>query len=205
MRQQVELEISASQKRAIIEWEIPHLIKFFKARYQLSMVYIVASKLLKKKEFLLDPFNFDGKTYFPLRVGGQFVGVLVCFKNVKQIYIEEINQHIQRYLNRNQPLYPLLIKRTKKEELLKTAHELYLKSSCFAFLNTEDLKWTEGIFQEMKGVFVCVPSFYQLSYLQKKILIHDLTKDQLSCHLVIGVKDQEPLPLEWKSFFHNVI
>lgn len=101
--------------------------------------------------------------------------------------------------------FPLLLKQGRKEDLLKKAHELYLETSSFAFLNTEDLNWKEGVFQEMNGVFVCVPFFHQLSSVQKKILIRDLLKQQLPCHLVMGVREREDLPAEWKDLFRCVL
>jgi hypothetical protein len=102
-------------------------------------------------------------------------------------------------------LFPLLLKKGKKEDLLKQAHELYLKTSSFAFLNTEDLNWKKGVFHEMKGVFVCVPFFHQLSDFQKKILIQDLLRDSLSCRLVMGIQEGEELPTEWKNLFCSVL
>ncbi len=102
-------------------------------------------------------------------------------------------------------LFPLLLRQGKKEDLLKQAHELYLKTSSFAFLNADDLNWKEGVFHEMNGVFVCVPFFHQLSDVQKKILIQDLLKDTLSCHLVMGVQKDEELPTEWKDLFCCVL
>ena len=102
-------------------------------------------------------------------------------------------------------LFPLLLKKGKKEDLLKQAHELYLKTSSFAFLNTEDLNWKKGVFHEMKGVFVCVPFFHQLSDFQKKILIQDLLKDKLSCRLVMGIQEDEELPTKWKDLFCSVL
>ena len=105
----------------------------------------------------------------------------------------------------NRFVFPLLLKQGKKEDLLKKAHELYLNTSSFAFLNTEDLNWKKGVFQEMSGVFVCVPFFHQLSSLQKKILSQDLLKNQLSCRLVMGVRKKEELPEEWKDLFSCVL
>ena len=101
--------------------------------------------------------------------------------------------------------FPLLLKQGKKEDLLKQAHELYLKTPSFAFLNTEDLNWKEGIFQEMNGVFVCVPFFHQLSDFQKKVLIQDLLQDKLSCRLVMGIQKEEELPTNWKDLFRCVL
>ncbi len=100
----------------------------------------------------------------------------------------------------NKELFPLLLPKNKKSELLKMAHNLYLKTSAFAFLNTEAFKWKKGIFQEMNGVFVCIPSFEELSDFQKKVLRQDLKKNCPS-FLVMGFR--KTLPEEWVSIFKS--
>lgn len=101
----------------------------------------------------------------------------------------------------NKELFPVLLRKNKKEELLKMAHDLYLNTSAFAFLNTEDFKWKKGVFREMNGVFVCIPSFKELSDFQKTVLKQALLKKSLPSFLVMGFPEKEKLPKEWTSLF----
>ena len=208
--------LSDNQKKRIIQWEIPYLICSLKKEYQVCVMHLSAPVVFpayKNRWFI-----FKEKTGFPVFLGENSLGVLVCFQPLDPVKAQKIRRFIDYYFQkenkikqpqqvlnerREKSLFPLLIKRKKKQECLKTAHELYLKTTSFAFLNAEDLKWKQGVFHEMNGVFVCVPSFQQLSSFQKSILSQDLIKEKLPCWLVMGVQEQETLPLEWKSLFHS--
>ena len=213
------------QKTRIINWEIPYLIFILEKKYKVASIQIVDSPSFS--DYGNSWFSFDGNTGFPLFMGDIFLGVLICFQALESSKAQEVKRFIDNYLQkvlfkisweenssslvkgkktaaRNRRIvYPLLLERETKTELLKLAYNMYLKSSCFAFLNTEDLKWERGIFRQMKGVFVCVPSFQQLSFSQKEILIQDLSKKPLSCHLVLGIREKEALPSEWKKLFYS--
>ena len=261
-------ELNPVQRKRIIHWEISHLIKTIKLEYGIPSLHLITSDFLPvicKKECLF----FNGKTGFPIFIGENPLGVLVCLNRLSSFKVQQIKKYIDVYLERiflkfirneggiylsDQPadtgtlsfsdfvlsdtsdfsflldngkkfdnnekkengkysrqadnhneeksFFPLLLKQENKEEILKTAHELYLKTSSFAFLNTDDLKWKEGIFREMNGIFVCVPSFHQLSVLQKDILMQDISKKHLSCPLVVGVQKKENIPTKWRDLFH---
>ena len=217
--------LSDIQKMRIINWEIPYLIFVLEKKYQITSIQIVDSPSFLDYEN--NWFLFDGNTGFPLFIGDIFLGVLICFQSLESSKAQGIKIFIDDYLQKvlfkisleeNQPssdkgkktaghdnrlTYPLLLEQETKKELLKSAYDMYLKSSCFAFLNTEDLKWEKGIFQQMKGVFICIPSFQQLSVSQKEILIQDLSKKSLSCHLVLGIQEKKDLPSEWRKLFYS--
>ena len=108
--------------------------------------------------------------------------------------------------NRARPLdFPLLLKGKARPELLKTAHDIYLKTPSFAFLNAEDMIWKENVFQELKQVFVCVPSLYALLPFQKQILIKALSQKKLSCYLTVGLCDKESLSEKWRALFASAL
>ena len=217
--------LSDIQKTRIINWEIPYLIFVLEKKCQITSIQIVDSPSFLDYEN--NWFSFDGNTGFPLFVGEIFLGVLICFQSLESSKAQEIKNFIDDYLqkvlfkisleenplssdkgkkpaaNNNQLTYPLLLEQETKKELLKLAYDMYLKSSCFAFLNTEDLKWEKGIFHQMKGVFVCIPSFQQLSCFQKEILIQELSKKSPSCHLVLGTQEKEALPSNWRKLFYS--
>ncbi len=94
---------------------------------------------------------------------------------------------------------PILIQQDTEELVRHKAHDLYLQSTCFAFLIVDQLNWQEGMFQKLNGAFVCIPSFYQLTTNQQNILRKDL-KDPLPCVLVIGMKADESPPAEINQF-----
>lgn len=94
---------------------------------------------------------------------------------------------------------PLLIQQDTEELVRHKAHDLYLRSSCFAFLTVDELNWQEGMFQKLNGAFICIPSFYQLTTNQKNILQQDL-KNPLPCVLVLGMKVDESPPAEINQF-----
>ena len=260
MRQKKGLKLNDSQKKRIIQWEIPHLISVLKSEYAISAMHLISPGFfspIHKQDWLA----FDRKTGFPLFVGEHSLGVLICFNVLNYLQAKKIRNYINIYFEKlflkfvsdeysvpsplsvldklslpdfalsseknyyflfdkekkveeilssvkektGRSFFPLLLKQGKKEDLLKQAHELYLKTSSFAFLNTEDLNWKEGVFQEMSGVFVCVPFFHQLSDFQKKVLNQDLLQKKLSCHLVMGIQKEEELPEEWKNLFRCVL
>ncbi len=101
--------------------------------------------------------------------------------------------------------FPLLLKGGAKSALLKTAHDIYLKTPSFAFLNAEDMIWKKNVFQELQQVFVCVPSFYALSPVQKRILIKALSQKKLSCYLTVGLGEKESLPEKWRALFARAL
>ena len=287
MRQEKDLKLSDSQKKRIIQWEIPHLIAVFKSEYEISAMHLISPAFFSPVH-KTDWLTFDGKTGFPVFAGKNSLGVLICFNALNYLQAQNIRNYINVHLekvflkfisgrdslsvsaqssvldelslpdfalssdqdfhflfdkerrieevsstlnpksvsspnseenNKQREIsdrisikdkaapsfFPLLLKQGKKEDLLKQAHELYLRTSSFAFLNTEDLNWKKGVFQEMNGVFVCVPFFHQLSDFQKKILIQDLLKDKLSCRLVMGIQKEEELPANWKDLFRCVL
>ena len=213
------------QRTRVINWEIPYLIFVLEKKYQITSIQIIDSPSFLDYEN--NWFSFDGNTGFPLFMGDVFLGVLICFQALESSKAQAVKRFIDNYLQKvlfkisleeNSPslakgkklaahshriTYPLLLEQATKKELLKLAYNMYLKSSCFAFLNTEDLKWEKGIFQQMKGVFVCIPSFQQLSFSHKEILIQDLSKKSLSCHLVLGIQEKEALPSEWRKLFYS--
>ena len=104
---------------------------------------------------------------------------------------ECFSKDLSRVKKHSKMFFPILVKTNQKEEFLKTAYSLYLKSSCFAFLNAEDLEWKEKIFQELNGVFVCIPSFHNLSVFQKEVFLQDLLQKKLSCSIVLGLEKKE--------------
>lgn len=211
------------QRTRVINWEIPYLILILEERYQMTFMQVVDSPVFLDYENKW--FSFDSNTGFPLFMEDIFLGVLICFQSLESAKAQEIKSFIDDYLQkvllkisleehspykeeivsltREKPVYPLLLERGKKEEMLKLAYDMYLKSSCFAFVNTEDLKWEKGIFRQMKGVFICIPSFQQLTGFQKNILIQELLKKPLSYHLVLGIREREALPSKWRKLFHS--
>lgn len=217
--------LSEIQKTRVINWEIPYLILTLEKKHKIASLQIVDS--LSFLDYENSWFSFDGNTGFPLFVGDIFLGVLICFQSLEPSKAQKIKNFIDNYLQKvllkisleenhsffdkdkktaakSHPLvYPLLLELETKKDLLKLAYNMYLKSSCFAFLNTEDLKWEKGIFHQMKGVFVCIPSFQQLSFSQKEILIQDLSKKSLCCHLVLGTQEKEALPAMWRKLFYS--
>ena len=217
--------INESDKRRIIQWEIPHFIQLLEREYKVSFAHIITPDYFYKAAFLetKEQFTLERKIIFPFFIGKKFFGVLVCFDplNYKQRgHISTcINQWLEKIylkyaLNKKHNMkdlkdissFPLLLKKDKKEDLLKTAHELYLNTSSFAFLNSEDMQWKENCFRKMRGVFVCIPSFHQLSDSQKEILTQDLKSKKLKCRLVMGVRQKEkPLPPLLKKLFSSTL
>ena len=123
---------------------------------------------------------------------------IVASRSYREKGANQIHEKTDQY-------FPLLLRQNKKEEVLKIAHDLYLKTTDFAFLNTEDLKWKKKVFQEMQGVFVCVPSFRDLSPFQKKVLKEDLVSKKLSCKLVLGFSKKDLTPKQWLTLFPSVL
>ena len=204
--------LSESQKKRLVQWEIPHLISLLRRQHPFSFMHLLSppSPLLYETAYLC----FNGKTAFPLLVGDRAFGVLLCFQVLSPPGARKIRAFIDHYLYKwfhlrgldsRTPVFPLLLKRKEKEERLKTAHELYLKSASFAFLNTENMLWKEKMFQDLNGVFACVPSWEALSDFQKRILHEDLKRKKLSCHLVLGLKAEEDLPENWRAFFPGLL
>lgn len=215
--------LSTIQRTRIISWEIPYLILILEKKYQITSMQVVDSPAFLDYENKW--FLFDRNTGFPLFVGDIFLGVLICFQALESSKAQRVKNFIDDYLQKvifkisledksfsdkekkqiphKEPVYPLLLEQETKEELLKSAYDMYLKSSCFAFLNTEDLKWEKEIFRQMKGVFVCIPSFRQLNCFQKNILIQELLRKPLSYHLVLGIQEKEVLPSKWRKLLHS--
>ncbi len=226
-----------SQKKRIIQWEIPHLISVLKKEQGLSLMHMDLP--LNLPPATTDSFVFNGHIGFPLFMGVESLGFLVCFNRLNRARQKQIRHWIDKSLQkallrtssdsaditpssleqspakktspeqttRNKPgpassNFPMLIRGERPEEMLKTAHKIYLKTPAFAFVNAEDLKWKEGLFQNMKGVFVCVPFFHRLSSAQRQILRTALSCPPLPCRLVMGVRKQDILSDEWQSLFH---
>ncbi len=172
---------------------------------------------------------FNGKTGFPILMGKDSFGVIIVLRALAMEEAQSVRDFIDSYFQKlflyrtrtgihspvcfsaeeNKKLssdhFPLLLQRKKKDSLLKEAHDIYLKTKAFAFLNTEDLKWEEGVFQEMEDVFLCVPSFPRLSLFQKTVLIQSLLKKELPGPLVVGIQEEEDLPRKWQKLFPAIL
>ena len=219
-----------SQKKRIIQWEIPHLISVLKKEQGLSLMHMDLP--LNWPPATTDSFVFNGHIGFPLFIGVESLGFLVCFNRLNMARKKQIRHWIDKGLqkallninpngqqadtaqpnkisiNRKRDKapfalnFPMLIRSEKPGDMLKIAHKIYLKTPAFAFVNAEALKWKEGMFQNMNGVFVCVPFFHRLSVAQRHILKKALSCPPLPCRLVMGVRKQDVLPAEWPSLFH---
>jgi len=196
MNKKINPSLSYNQKRKILNWDIPYIVSSLEKQYDLKVMHLNSAFSIKK-----DFFCFDNKTAFPLSLGENNLGMILCFKVLKTTKAVKISQFIKSHLKKDKYLFPLLIKKQKEEELLKLAYNIYLQSACFSFLNTKDLQWKKGVFQNLNGVFVYIPSFYQLSGFQKKILIQELLNKTSSCHMVVG--STKNLPKNWSQFFHS--
>ena len=191
------------------------MISVLKTEYNVSALYLIPP--LDFPLYKNNWFDFNGKTGFPVYVGDPSFGALICFQAFSDFKAQRIRMFIDGYFqkmclkiafmsndNSFMDLCSLsssffyaedelaflslfLIKQKNREDVLKAAQEIYLKSSCFAFLNAEDLEWREGLFQDMSGVFVCVPSVRCLSAFQTKILFQDLFEKALPCRLALGI------------------
>ena len=276
--------LSKGQKKRIVQWEIPHLICALEKKYQISTMHLITPSAFSV--YKMGWLVFNGKTGFPIFIGENYFGILICFHVLSEFKARQIRMFIDCYFQKmflknqlmsnrenmsfsfeasssdnpdaafserkNTPpppyeeektvlgkkllageqfvdssspsssffhrkkkkrgllevtpgFFPLLLKGKNGEDLLKTAHEFYLKTSSFAFLNTEDFIWKEGVLQEMKEVFVFVPSFHCLSSFQKRVLIQGLLEQKLNCYLVVGLKEKENLPNKWQALFSCVL
>ena len=223
MRQKQTL--NESQKKRIIKWDIPHLLCLLENQYSFSVVHLMTPAFFSKDGWLV----FNGKTGFPLLMEKDFFGVLIILQALEGEQARSIRDFIDSYfrdlfLYRNQmnihsktrfsskedkklstDRFPLLLQRKKRESLLREAHDIYLQTPAFAFLNTEDFKWEEGVFEEMEDIFLCVPSFSRLSLFQKKLLIQSLLKKELPGPLVVGIHKEDDLPLKWQKLFQAIL
>ena len=201
--------ISCSQKKRILQWEIPHLIFTFKKEQGLAFTHL--SEPVALPLGTTENFVFNGHTSFPLFAGQESLGLLLCFNNLtnkqKKYIRQKIDFHLQNVQpvmeKENKPSFPLLLKGEKSSALLKTAHKIYLQTPSFAFVNADDLKWQRGFFKNMNGVFVCVPFFHRLSVDQKHILRQELSRKNLPCRVVMGLRKQDTLPEKWQALFHQ--
>ena len=125
--------INESDKRRIIQWEIPHFIQLLEREYKVSFAHIITPDYFYKAAFLetKEQFTLERKIIFPFFIGKKFFGVLVCFDplNYKQRgHISTcINQWLEKIylkyaLNKKHNMkdlkdissFPLLLKKDKK-------------------------------------------------------------------------------------------
>ena len=201
--------LSLSQKKRFTQWEVPHLIKLLKKEHRLTTAYLKPDFA----SFTKRSFVFEGKTFFPLFLEENFLGFLVCFQILNPFQIQTVEAFIKAPLRKGpprlpfgrakeaSPFFPFLVESQPEEKLLKIAYQLYLKSSCFAFLRVEDLEWKDNIFQELKGVFLCIPAFHSLSVFQKKIFLRALREKKLSGPVVLGVRKKNSLSPQYHKLF----
>lgn len=298
--------LSLNQKKRLLKWEIPHLVQALKEEHQVTTIHLMTDLIFTSHKTV--GFVFDGKTFFPIFVKENFLGLLVCFHSLSAFKIQRIEHFINSYIlqvflkivslsdensssildkslssreklpkmgnhpesddlkkckgeakdpvldfldfdlsdeenfyfplnenqeeikksisdvkesvfsfrkrkwknlssenteKKNKTFFPILVEKEKQNRLLKTAYSLYLKSSCFAFLTAEDFEWKDNIFQELNGIFVCIPSFHNLSFFQKDILTQALLQKKLSCPMVLGVEEKKSLPPDCQKLFHT--
>ena len=302
--------LSLNQKKRLLKWEIPHLVQALKEEHQITTIHLMTDLIFTSNETA--GFVFDGKTFFPVFVRGNFLGLLVCFHSLSAFRVQRIEHFINSYIlkvflkivslseegsssvlnkplsskeqfpetwdhpeskhlkkcigeaknqvldfldfelseeenfyfpfdenqeemkkslldvkestfafrkrkqslknlnpgnieKKNKTFFPVLVEKEQENKLLKTAYSLYLKSSCFAFLTAEDFEWKDNIFQELNGIFVCIPSFHNLSFFQKDILTQALLQKKFSCPMVLGVEEKESLPPDCQKLFHTFV
>lgn len=205
-----------NKRKQIIQWEIPHLICILKKQYNINIMYLNTSHKFSKEE---PWFVFNNKIGFPIFIGEEFFGLLICLGSLNSFKAREIKIHMDRYLIKQKIskiqkpslnvlnklkryTYPVLIRQKNKKDRFKIAYKLYLKTRCFAFLKTEDFNWKHGVFHELEGVFIYIPCFYKLSTKQKNILNLAILHKSLSCFLVVGVKQTHKLPAELNNSFY---
>ena len=227
MKQVITKTLSKSQKKRLFQWEIPHLIYTLKKEQGLAFTHLQEPVALPPNT--TENFVFNGHICFPLFAGRESLGLLLCFHSLSAKQKKQIRRQIDSFLlisigetlkgfptkalclnqgNQKQRLiefsFPLLLKSEKQSSILKQAHKIYLKTPSFAFVHADDLKWQKGLFQNMNGVFVCVPFFHKLSDHQKHILEQELSQKNLPCRVVMGLRQKDTLPKKWESFFHQI-
>ena len=205
-------KLTSSQKEQILKWHLPPLLDRLQYKHSAECVYMEGELSVEQK---LAWFYISSKTVFPLFAAKEPLGFLVLSTLLDYTSAEEtrtlIDQVLQENLNslcingfkkqNSQPVFPILIQKNKEEEILKTAHDLYLKSSELAFLNGNELQWTDNVFNKIEGLFICIPSFYNLAGFQKNILINSLPI-LTSAVLALGQPVDQELPEEVRTVFH---
>ena len=196
--------LSRGQKKRILQWKIPHLIATLKKEKGLSFTYL--SEPLALSPNTTQSFVFNGHIGFPLFAGVESLGLLLCFNKLTVSQKKYIRQQIDLYLllepqKEGVLSFPLLIRKENQVALLRTAHKIYLQTPAFAFVNADDLKWQEGLFKNMNGVFVCIPFFHRLSVGQKQILAQELSQKKLPCRVVMGLRPKDTLPIRMAKLF----
>ena len=199
--------LSSRQQKQLSNWVLPSLLHTVERSWQAACSYLKGSL---SGGYRLDWFYVGSKTCFPIFFKELSLGVLVLSRVLDQqqarIARTEINEFLKKSLkslhfNEKEELkFPVLVKKDTEQEVLKTAHDLYLKSSAFMFLTGEELNWKPDVFKNTEGIFICIPSFHKLTYEQKEILINhlSLSSDML---LVLGIADEGLLPPPVKNAF----